>query len=70
MRQRKPRLGICCGHQILNVALGGTLIADILLQIPQALNHSRTDEKDRVVHDIRAKLGRCWRELRAGRNWV
>jgi len=57
LRQCKPLLCICRGHQILNVALGGTLFADISLQIPQAMNHSRTDRKDRVVHDITCEPG-------------
>lgn len=57
LRQRKPLLCICRGHQILNVALGGTLFADIPLQIPQAMNHSRMDRKDRVVHDIKCEPG-------------
>lgn len=57
IRQRKPMLCICRGHQIVNVALGGTLFADIPLQIPRALNHSRTDLKDQVVHDVECGEG-------------
>lgn len=56
-RQRKPLLCICRGHQILNVALGGTLFADITLQIPRALSHGRTDKKDRVVHEVACEPG-------------
>ena len=37
--QRKPLLGICRGHQMLNVALGGTLLVDIATQLPKAINH-------------------------------
>jgi putative glutamine amidotransferase len=51
-RQRKPLLAICRGQQILNVALGGTLIVDIPRQVPAALNHNRTDRKDKVVHKV------------------
>ena len=57
LRRRKPLLCICRGHQILNVALGGTLIADIPLQLPNALNHSRSDKKDQVVHEIECVPG-------------
>lgn len=56
-RQRKPLLCICRGHQILNVALGGTLFADIPLQIPRAMNHNRTDRKNRVVHYVACERG-------------
>lgn len=56
-RQRKPLLCICRGHQLLNVALGGTLTADINLQIPQALNHSQTDRKDQLVHLVSCTAG-------------
>lgn len=51
-RQRKPLLAICRGHQILNVALGGTLIADIATQLPDALNHRRMDRRSTKVHDV------------------
>ncbi len=50
-RQRKPLLAICRGHQLLNVALGGTLLADIASQVPGALNHRRPDRRDAVVHE-------------------
>jgi putative glutamine amidotransferase len=51
-RQRKPTLAICRGSQLLNVALGGTLIADIPSQVPKALNHSRMDRRNDVVHEV------------------
>lgn len=35
-----PVLGICRGHQILNVAAGGTLYWDIETQRPEAMNHT------------------------------
>jgi putative glutamine amidotransferase len=56
-RQRKPLLAICRGHQILNVALGGTLIADIPTQVPDALDHRRTDRKHEIVHQVRLTPG-------------
>jgi putative glutamine amidotransferase len=52
-RQRKPLLAICRGHQVLNVALGGTLFADIASQKPEALNHRRMDRRSQVVHEVR-----------------
>ena len=56
-RQRKPLLAICRGHQIVNVALGGTLVADIRRQVPGALNHQRLDKRDEVVHEVRLTTG-------------
>ena len=52
-RQRKPVFGICRGHQLLNVALGGTLLVDIATQVPRAMNHRRLDKKGEVVHEAR-----------------
>ncbi|MCC6822000.1 MAG: gamma-glutamyl-gamma-aminobutyrate hydrolase family protein [Verrucomicrobia subdivision 3 bacterium] len=51
-RQRKPLLAICRGQQVLNVALGGTLVVDIGRQIPGALNHRRSDRRARKVHEV------------------
>jgi putative glutamine amidotransferase len=51
-RRRKPMLAICRGQQVLNVALGGTLVVDIESQMPGALRHHRMDRKDEIVHKV------------------
>ncbi len=51
-RQKKPLLAICRGHQLLNVALGGTLIVDIPSQIRGAIRHTRSDKKSAIVHEV------------------
>ncbi len=65
-RQRKPILCICRGHQILNVALGGTLFADIPQQIARAMKHNRTDRKDHVVHEIECEHGSLMARIAGG----
>jgi putative glutamine amidotransferase len=52
-RQGKPLLAICRGQQILNVALGGTLYADIPSEIPGSLQHRRIDKRCEPVHEVR-----------------
>lgn len=52
-RQKKPILGICRGHQMMNIALGGTLIVDIPSQVPKAITHRRPDKKSDIVHEAR-----------------
>jgi putative glutamine amidotransferase len=56
-RQRRPLLAICRGLQILNVALGGSLLVDIGSQAKHALNHQRLDRKDKIVHDVELTPG-------------
>jgi len=61
--QRKPLLAICRGHQMLNVALGGTLIVDIPTQIPNSLKHSQMDRKNEQVHEVKIAADSLMREL-------
>jgi putative glutamine amidotransferase len=45
-----PILAVCRGVQILNVALGGTLIQDIPSQMKEPIQHSQTVERRRDTH--------------------
>ena len=51
-RQRKPLLAICRGHQMLNIALGGTLVVDIPTEVPGAMKHARMDKRSDIVHEV------------------
>ncbi|NUZ06590.1 gamma-glutamyl-gamma-aminobutyrate hydrolase family protein [Piscinibacter koreensis] len=50
--QRKPVIGICRGHQLLNVALGGTLHQDIGTQVPGAQAHVDSSLYDELYHEV------------------
>jgi putative glutamine amidotransferase len=52
-----PLLGICGGEQLLNVALGGTLIQHIPDSVPDALAHEQPDPRDRPGHLVRVSPG-------------
>lgn len=56
-RQRKPLLAICRGHQLLNVALGGTLLLDLPTQRPNGLAHYQSRRKNDVAHDVQLTPG-------------
>ena len=51
----KPILGICRGHQILNVVLGGTLLQDIGTDLH--LFHRQGPKKEDRIHPIRNRPG-------------
>ena len=51
-RQRKPVLAICRGHQMMQVAFGGQLLADIPQQLTGSkINHRRMDAPLELVHE-------------------
>ncbi len=48
-----PILGICRGHQLANIALGGSLYQDIYVQTPDTLGHNpKGISKDELYHSI------------------
>lgn len=52
----KPVMGICRGHQLLNVALGGTLIQDIPSQLQTTLTHD-FNPRDGLAHEVEIDPG-------------
>ncbi|MDQ6651376.1 MAG: gamma-glutamyl-gamma-aminobutyrate hydrolase family protein [Acidobacteriota bacterium] len=53
-----PLFAICFGMQVLNVFRGGTLIQDIVSQVPRAIKHEQGAPRDRASHSIKlAKSG-------------
>jgi Predicted glutamine amidotransferases len=55
--QRIPTLAICRGAQVMNVALGGTLIQDIPSQRPSAIAHDAPEQRNGRVHSVDVEAG-------------
>ena len=53
LHQDQPLLAICRGHQVLNVATGGTLIQDIPSQVSGAFDHDPDRERWETAHEVR-----------------
>ena len=51
-RRRLPTLAICRGIQLVNVALGGTLVQDIPSECPSPIDHDQSNEREMRVHDV------------------
>ncbi len=52
MKSGIPLLAICRGMQVLNVAMGGTLIQDVPSQVPGALEHAVPEPRFHIAHEV------------------
>src|SRR5690606_35961872 len=64
--RRKPILGVCRGHQVINVALGGTLFQDIQTQNEGAFLHRNWDIYEYNFHDVVIEPGSHLQRLYGG----
>ena len=56
--RQMPVLGICRGHQVINVAFGGTLIQDIPSQISDSkIVHNQKEAREIATHSVRIASG-------------
>ncbi len=53
--RRLPTLAICRGIQVVNVALGGTLVQDLPAEWPGALAHEGEGARHERVHEVRVR---------------
>ncbi len=64
LERNLPILAICRGCQVLNVALGGTLLQDIPSQVKNPLKHAQKAPRWYATHDISVQsaslLGNIW----------
>ncbi len=53
----KPVLGLCRGVQVMNVALGGNLWADLPTERPGAVEHAQSLPRARATHEVEIEAG-------------
>jgi putative glutamine amidotransferase len=54
----RPLLGICRGHQLVHVALGGALIQDIASQVTTTIQHDNPVDRPRdLIHPVSIEAG-------------
>lgn len=53
MKNNKVIFGICRGIQLINVALGGTLIQDIPSELKTEIKHMQENPRPKASHDVR-----------------
>jgi putative glutamine amidotransferase len=58
-----PLLAICRGHQVLNVAMGGTLIQDIPSEVTGGLEHDPRRERWERAHPVEIYEGTRLRDI-------
>jgi putative glutamine amidotransferase len=57
LRRDLPLLAICRGHQVLNVATGGTLVQDLPSVVAGGERHDCAEPRDRRVHPVDVRPG-------------
>jgi putative glutamine amidotransferase len=57
LTDRLPVFGICRGLQVLNVALGGSLVQDIADDVDTSLVHAQKEPRDVATHEVRVAAG-------------
>ena len=67
VRRDLPILGICRGLQVLNVAMGGTLIQDIPSDVPGAATHEAGENRVEIAHEVTIEPGSKLAELLSAR---
>lgn len=59
----RPLLGICRGHQLLNVALGGRLIVDVESELPDGVPHRDAELGCGLTHELSVEPGSLAEEM-------